>query len=218
MKVTLPVKVVAHEFIEADFIGGHPVLDFINTVTGRDEQPCDWLDNYSRLIIWSKKVDILPVEMLSDLMQKTKNNELAAEQALEQVKELREELFLLFHSLITKQDVDKNLLKKLTKRWRVSCSSHDLVAVEGKIKVSPDINEPEFQIIEKRLTYLAIKLAGEFPSGRLRICKGKNCAWLYLDSSKAGRRCWCDMKTCGNTSKVRRFMEKKKSSDNNHEL
>ena len=29
-------------------------------------------------------------------------------------------------------------------------------------------------------------------------------AWLFLDTSKAGRRRWCDMADCGNAAKSRR--------------
>jgi hypothetical protein len=40
----------SHEFAARDFIGGDAALDFINTVTGRDQQPRDWLDSYARLL------------------------------------------------------------------------------------------------------------------------------------------------------------------------
>jgi predicted RNA-binding Zn ribbon-like protein len=29
------------------------------------------------------------------------------------------------------------------------------------------------------------------------------CGWLFLDTSRAGNRRWCDMRTCGNRAKVR---------------
>ncbi|MGH9751659.1 MAG: CGNR zinc finger domain-containing protein, partial [Blastocatellia bacterium] len=40
---------------------------------------------------------------------------------------------------------------------------------------------------------------------RLRECPGEDCGWLFLDTSKNSRRQWCDMQTCGNLAKVRRF-------------
>jgi predicted RNA-binding Zn ribbon-like protein len=43
------------------------------------------------------------------------------------------------------------------------------------------------------------------PIERLRICGGPNCSWLFIDSSKAGRRRWCDMAVCGNFAKSQRF-------------
>lgn len=40
--------------------------------------------------------------------------------------------------------------------------------------------------------------------GRLRICASDDCAWRFVDRSPAGRRRWCDMRTCGNRAKVAR--------------
>jgi predicted RNA-binding Zn ribbon-like protein len=40
---------------------------------------------------------------------------------------------------------------------------------------------------------------------RIRACCGEGCAILVLDSSRAGRRRWCSMASCGNKAKVRGF-------------
>jgi predicted RNA-binding Zn ribbon-like protein len=37
---------------------------------------------------------------------------------------------------------------------------------------------------------------------RLRVCADDTCGWLFVDQSPAGRRRWCDMRTCGNRAKV----------------
>jgi len=213
VKDSLTVKTTDHQFIDADFIGGHPVLDFINTVTGRDEQPQDWLDSYEKLVSWAKKVDLLPLDTLTDLSKKIAENNVETEPAFLQLKELREELFSLFYSLISKQALSAELLEQLEKKWHASYSIHRLVKINDKIAVSINGSAADILLIEKRIIYLAVELACQFPTNRLRICKGTNCSWLFLDSSKAGRRCWCDMKTCGNTSKARRFMVKKKLSN-----
>jgi predicted RNA-binding Zn ribbon-like protein len=39
---------------------------------------------------------------------------------------------------------------------------------------------------------------------RLRICANDECSWRFVDRSPAGRRRWCDMRTCGNRAKVAR--------------
>ena len=39
---------------------------------------------------------------------------------------------------------------------------------------------------------------------RLRICGADDCGWRFVDRSPAGRRRWCDMRTCGNRAKVAR--------------
>ena len=43
---------------------------------------------------------------------------------------------------------------------------------------------------------------------RLGQCPAVGCGWLFLDTSRTGRRQWCDMAVCGNAEKVRRFRER----------
>ena len=45
---------------------------------------------------------------------------------------------------------------------------------------------------------------------RFRICANDGCRWVFEDSSRAGRRRWCDMTTCGNRAKVRRFRSRQR--------
>jgi predicted RNA-binding Zn ribbon-like protein len=62
--------------------------------------------------------------------------------------------------------------------------------------------EPELPLWRVALSARELLLA--LPPGRLRICAGDECGWLFLDSSKAGRRRWCSMADCGNRAKARR--------------
>ncbi|HEY5627935.1 MAG TPA: CGNR zinc finger domain-containing protein, partial [Candidatus Limnocylindrales bacterium] len=41
-------------------------------------------------------------------------------------------------------------------------------------------------------------------TGRLRICANDDCRWAFEDTTRAGRRRWCDMTSCGNVAKARR--------------
>ncbi|MBZ9993133.1 CGNR zinc finger domain-containing protein [Mesorhizobium sp. BH1-1-4] len=43
---------------------------------------------------------------------------------------------------------------------------------------------------------------------RVRECKGRQCGWLFLDTSRGGRRRWCSDETCGTRSRVTRFRAK----------
>lgn len=45
---------------------------------------------------------------------------------------------------------------------------------------------------------------------RLRVCANDGCRWLFVDRSPAGRRRWCDMRTCGNRAKVARHRERRR--------
>jgi predicted RNA-binding Zn ribbon-like protein len=43
------------------------------------------------------------------------------------------------------------------------------------------------------------------PPGRIRRCEGTNCALLFADTSRPGKRRWCSMERCGNRAKIRTF-------------
>jgi len=45
---------------------------------------------------------------------------------------------------------------------------------------------------------------------RFRICANDGCRWVFEDASRAGRRRWCDMATCGNRAKVRRYRSRRR--------
>jgi predicted RNA-binding Zn ribbon-like protein len=42
----------------------------------------------------------------------------------------------------------------------------------------------------------------------MRVCANEECRWVFHDTSRSGRRKWCDMATCGNRAKVARHREK----------
>lgn len=58
-------------------------------------------------------------------------------------------------------------------------------------------------------------LVGQDPA-RIRRCQGKACDRLFLDSSKAGRRRWCQMETCGNRAKARRHARRSSKAVGRH--
>jgi predicted RNA-binding Zn ribbon-like protein len=49
-------------------------------------------------------------------------------------------------------------------------------------------------------------------TGRLRICANDDCRWAFEDTSRAGRRRWCDMTSCGNVAKARRYRARRKGA------
>ncbi|MBA2700601.1 MAG: CGNR zinc finger domain-containing protein, partial [Chloroflexi bacterium] len=56
-------------------------------------------------------------------------------------------------------------------------------------------------------------LVKELTSGqpeRIRICDNDRCRWVFYDTSRTGRRRWCDMATCGNRAKAARHRARSK--------
>jgi predicted RNA-binding Zn ribbon-like protein len=58
--------------------------------------------------------------------------------------------------------------------------------------------------------------AGDLLAGakldKVKRCANPECGWLFLDDSRAGKRRWCSMASCGNRAKAKRHYHKDKES------
>src|SRR5213592_4217640 len=65
----------------------------------------------------------------------------------------------------------------------------------------------------ERLYGAVARSAAELLTGgdprRLRKCANPACRLMFYDTSKAGRRRWCSMQTCGGRAKVRAFYQRR---------
>ena len=56
----------------------------------------------------------------------------------------------------------------------------------------------------------AVQVLGGRDRGRLKECAAPDCALLFVDDSRAGRRRWCSMEACGNRHKTRTYRRRRK--------
>ena len=204
MKQLFPV-IEAHTFRPRDFVGEEAALDFVNTVTGRDQSPRDWLNAYPRLIEWTRRVELLPTAVLRALEKNAEAEPTRADQALQRAKQLREALFLIATSVISGKVPPENVMAVLNRNWQAGVLAHELRYQEGEVRLAIRPDAIDLELIAALIAWRFAKNVLPEPRNRLRICAGVNCSWLFLDRSKAGRRRWCDMAVCGNAAKSRRF-------------
>lgn len=207
VKALSPV-IESHIFAAKDFVSGDVVLDFVNTVTGRDRIPRDWLDGYPRLLEWAGHVGLIPDEALRALARIAQANPAAASEALRRAKELREALFVIVTALISGKPPARDAMGSLSRHWQTGAAAHELRSDGRDVRLQMRAGAIDLDIITSLIAYRFVDKVLPQPRDRLRICAGDNCAWLFLDSSKAGRRRWCDMAVCGNSAKSRRFYER----------
>jgi predicted RNA-binding Zn ribbon-like protein len=65
--------------------------------------------------------------------------------------------------------------------------------------------------VDDALARVAEPIVAELASGRrdrFRVCANDRCRWAFYDTSPAGKRRWCDMKSCGNQAKAARHRAK----------
>lgn len=198
-------------FRPADLVGGDVVIDLLNTVTAREAEPIDWLDSYEQALEWATLTQHFDRRVLAALEQLSTAEPAAAALALQRLRELRETVYDVVAGAIRGEVQPQERLGRLESLWK------DAVA-HARLSLSDRRADLELAVESSRLDYLghelalrAFELLQTFPVARTRICMGARCGWIFIDRSKAGRRRWCDMATCGNAAKSRRHYERKRA-------
>lgn len=195
--------VASRPFTAGDLVGGHVALDLVNTVTGRDQpQPVDWLDGFARLIEWAGLAGIICSQEGEALALLAKRSSNAADTALARTRTLREAIHASGRGMIL--GTADTGLDQLEREWKIAAGRARLSRSDQGADVAADLDASGLGLIADRVALAAVALLQHFPFERTRICVGTHCGWLFIDSSKAGRRRWCDMATCGNAAKSRR--------------
>jgi predicted RNA-binding Zn ribbon-like protein len=180
--------------------GGHPVLDFTNTVDSRGvEFGPDVLTEFRDLLRWGVRVGVIDAAAEGELFDvKAKRGEAA----LGRAKALREALYRIFaaHPSATAVEADLRLLQQ---EAGVAHTMRVLVPEASGFVWRWLDGDPD--TITHRIAFAAADLLTSPALSRVHICPGENCAWLFLDTSRSGRRLWCSETTCGTRNRVRRW-------------
>jgi predicted RNA-binding Zn ribbon-like protein len=194
-----PVKEL-HEFRDQDLIGGHPALDFVNTMTGRNGTPRDWLADPAVFATWAAKAGVLTDDESRRLVARYSGDPRAAKARLDRARALREAMYSCLDAAVRGVAPPAEVLDRIERAWRAAARDGSLQwnGNKGVVIVSP---LDDFNVATNRIVLSFVDLGEKLSSDRLRKCLGDNCAWFFFDTSKAGRRRWCDMAVCGNAAK-----------------
>jgi predicted RNA-binding Zn ribbon-like protein len=177
--------------------GSEPELfiDFANTLVLNDGRPTDRVGGADAMRRWL-------VERSLAASNRTTGAQM--ERELPAFRELRD----LVRDLVARQAAGRppttRQLRSLNGVLRAGTHYHQLkVDRSGERfcigQVGDDMAQARAAIAGSLAHYLA-----DHDRNRLRVCADHGCRWLFVDRSPAGRRRWCDMRTCGNRAKVAR--------------
>lgn len=203
-----PVIIRNHVFSGRDMIAGDPALDFINTVGGRDQIPRDRLDEFARLLEWASLAQLLPKPALAKIATQAQKKPREAARALLRAKRLREELFVVVTETIAGRVPPEKSVANVSAHWQAAVRAHELQFRDGNLSVCLRDQAIDLDLIADLMALRIVENVLPGPRERLRICAGADCAWLFIDRSKAGMRRWCDMAVCGNRAKFHNLRER----------
>ncbi|MBG6133432.1 putative RNA-binding Zn ribbon-like protein [Aquimarina sp. EL_43] len=181
--------------------GGNLSLNFINTIKDRlVADPIDYLTGKEEWITWLKHVDILENE--------TSNFDEASFNLKEVIRK-REFLHRVFQGLVFQREIKEKDLKCFDTLLQKIRRSTKIFVVDNKPQEHLEIDPNDLNSYILKIGKAAHELLMSEEIDRVKECG--NCGWIYFDSSKNRCRKWCNMDTCGNEVKARKYYESKKN-------
>lgn len=202
------MRTVHHTFHDHDLVGGDLAVDFVNTVTARDSTPSDWVDDYGALLRWAALTGAFAKRDLAKLAALAAAEPARAASALGRCRVLREALCGVLYALIAGRTPSADNIATLDDARLAAAKAAKLVHGDRRLTPVWSVERSGLDLIAHVVVGRALALLQDPQLERLRLCDGHDCGWVFIDTSKNGRRRWCDMATCGNSAKARRYADR----------
>jgi len=219
------MKVFNSSAAEMRLIGGRLCLDFVNTVDGRKNDSArrksqsvnslvfgDKLGDYSDLVAWSQHSGIVTATEAGRLIQESKRKAAEASAVFDRAIELREALHRIFKATVTGRMPQSVDLETVNDELLKARNHERLISTEKGFKWDWIGREASLDRMLWSIAHSGAEFLTKGDLSRLRECGGKECGWLFEDTSRNRSRQWCHMQDCGNLAKVRRFRTRLRSS------
>jgi predicted RNA-binding Zn ribbon-like protein len=173
-----------------DLRGGHPAVDFVNTVAWRGDSArrVDYLTRYADLVAWCRHAGLLTTAEVRQLPSD-------AEAVVVRAKRLREALHSLWTGGVQPDPVIGESYIGAMRRRTLRATGGAVGWAEPELTARTPLD---------RIAIHAVELLTGTPSMRIKGCNDHLCGWLFLDTSHRQNRRWCSAADCGNRDRARR--------------
>jgi predicted RNA-binding Zn ribbon-like protein len=195
-----------------ELTGGLLCLDFANTVDDRTEaHHQELLNSYYDLVSWSEQAHVLTEQEAQRLLEKAARRPSEASRVLQLAVSIREAIYRIFKAVAEDASPEEKDLVAL---------SAAVADAQNHAQIVPQAAGFTWDWAGKandldRMLWPVVRSAADLLTSDelddVRVCASDTCNWLFMDTSKNHSRRWCDMKSCGNRAKARRFYGRKKS-------
>jgi len=183
--------------------GGHPALDFINTVHDwTATEPRDYLSEFADAIRFGETAGLLTRADVSRL-------------ELKRLRKLRGLLRRIFQMRLSGEAPSSTDLERLGDDLFESARATRLMTTSDRrssqLLMRREVNAELAGDALLRLRIVAAGVALLVSDAMPRVKSCPTCGWFFLDLSKNRSRRWCSMDTCGAVAKSRRYYQKLKA-------
>ncbi len=210
------MKTLATDTSPFELCGGHPALDFVNSLDNRFVAggPREHLSEYTSLLRFTQQAGLLGAPQVRELGRTV--GPAAASRVLRSARELREASAAVLYAQAERRAPQPAEVERLERCLREAEMPHHLEWLAAKDDGAAAL---QWQWSDEQLraagfplwliAHAASQLLLSADLAHVRACEADRCRWLFLDTSKNHTRRWCNMKVCGNRAKARRFQERR---------
>ncbi len=182
------------------FLGGHPTLDFINTVVDQDkDRGCSSIAQWEHFLEWVSASGMFTDVQIKAFHQIVSSAE--QEQLLKVIHKLREKEYAVLSDIAMNGFQPNKPLLELESKIKEAIGRASLSAAPEGYQWQPDMAQKLW--IEDAFLFSFEQLLRSQELKKLKECG--RCSWLFLDKGRGRGRRWCDMSTCGNRAKLASF-------------
>ena len=185
-------------------VGGQPSLDLVNTVSwpGRPREH-DWFDPVENVVTWAAAAGILESDSAERLRQTLRAHPVAAARQRATVRRVRSVVGRVLSPHVRGERPPPVAVEALNRLLVRAATRRHLDAQT----LTWSFREPTtLEHVLAPAVLNAADVVTQVDPPRLGHCPG--CDWLFHDTTRNGRRTWCDMGDCGSRAKARRHYQR----------
>ena len=203
---------LANQKSRFEFTGGNLCLDFTNTVSNRrSDHPEDLLGDYADLLAWGFEAGAISAKTMERLHARAADIPGHAQTALHSAIQVRDALYTIFTAATERRQISGASLAALNLALQEASEHARLMYTGRRFKWEWVLPEEHLNSVLWPVARAAADLLTSDDLALVRQCASSDCTWLFLDKTKNHRRRWCEMRTCGNRDKARRYYARKKA-------
>jgi predicted RNA-binding Zn ribbon-like protein len=183
-------------------------FDFLNTLELEDGALVERLSSLDTAVAW-----LVDAGVASDATAVTGRARSAAEREdlLDRLIATRTALRDVAHAVAHEEAPPRAAIEEVN-HAHASRERIELVASDDGVRLGHSHDGDPIDDVLARIAEPNVREIGNGHDDRIRICASDTCRWLFYDESRAGRRRWCDMATCGNRAKAQRHRARQKET------
>ena len=189
-----------------NFCGNHLAIDFTNTVGDRGGDRGEHLNTFGDIVAWAEARGVISRSAAAALRQKANADPDGATRAWRSALAFREALYNVIAAASSNRRARPADLAVVNEH--VGDTFKEAALAQSGERFSLETRAEEWlDPVLRPVTRAAVDLLTSDELTKVGRCADDDCAWLFLDTTRSRTRRWCDMRSCGNRNKVRRFRE-----------